>query len=127
MTTLLSRTSLFLGVFLLCVSLGTPSAAHAEITDEQRDQDYQWLDETGGWLDAYPYDATLFYYTLPSYAKAFSLHPFHRNSYYRYYHTELPAEGTEPAGTDRIRARSCGNYSFFRPNSRIAPYGYQCQ
>ena len=103
------------------------SAARASLSEiRQWSIDNEWVTETnGGFGDVYPYDSTLFYYTLPSRSQASALHPYFRNNYYQYYHDVPPPSGYEAPMTWQ-EARSCGNYSFKRPN-RVTPYGYQCK
>jgi hypothetical protein len=102
-------------------------AARADISELQQWQmDNAWLQQTnGGFAHDYPYDAGLFYSTLPSRSKSFALHSFTRNTYYKYYHILPPPSGYEPQMTPQT-AHDCGNYSFMRPNN-VPPYGYKCQ
>lgn len=90
------------------------------------DWDIDWLKQTGGFRDDYPYDPSLFYYTLPSRARSFALHPYTRDQYYQYYHDVPPPPGYEDSQVTRQEAYSCGNYSFMRID-RVPPYGYRCQ
>ncbi|MDD4628021.1 MAG: hypothetical protein PHE68_01345 [Candidatus Peribacteraceae bacterium] len=101
-------------------------AAHIDISELQEWQrDNAWLRQSnGGFASDYPYDAGLFYYTLPSRSRSFALHSYTRNNYYKYYHTLPPPQGYKPQMTPQ-EAHDCGNYSFMRPNN-VPPYGYKC-
>lgn len=111
---------------LALVTLFSALPALASSDTYRWDWDADWLRQTnGGFAYEYPYDATTFFYTLPSRSKSFALHPYHRRTYYQYYHELPPVPGFVPRTTENSM-RDCLNYSFSR-FSRVPPYGYQCQ
>lgn len=90
------------------------------------DWDTEWLQQTrGGFAYTYPYDAGMFYQTLPSRAASFALHPYTRNTYYQYYH-DNPAPSGYISPTSNQDVSSCSNYSF-RRSEMVPPYGYKCR
>lgn len=111
---------------ILVSSLLSATPAQAISSNYRYDWDYEWLQQTnGGFSNDYFYDPTLFYYTLPSRAKSFALHSYHRSQYYKTYHPFPPPVDYEREPTPRELA-ACGNYTFSRPD-RVPPFGYQCQ
>ena len=110
--------------FLSSLSVALP--AHATSTNYRYDWDIDWLKQTnGGFADEYFYDPTLFYYTLPSRARSFALHSYHRQNYYKTFRSLPPPPNYAPQPTPQELA-ACGNYTFSRPD-RVPPYGYECR
>ncbi len=100
--------------------------AQASSPNYRYDWDREWLQQTnGGFADSYFYDPTIFYYTLPSRAKSFALHPYHRQNYYKTYHP-FPAPASYQAEPTPQDLYMCGNYTFSRYD-RVPPFGYECQ
>lgn len=107
------------------LSLLSAVPAMASSPNYRTDWDIQWLRQTnGGFAHDYFYDPTLFYYTLPSRAKSFALHSYHRQNYYKTYHPFLPPADYQLEPTPQDLA-ACGNYTFSRPD-RVPPFGYEC-
>jgi len=100
--------------------------AQASSSNYRYDWDREWLQQTnGGFSNSYFYDPTLFYYTLPSRAKRFALHSYHRQNYYKTYHAFPPPASYQPVPTPQDLYK-CGNYTFSRYD-RVPPFGYECQ
>lgn len=100
--------------------------AEAASRNYRIDWDIQWLKQTnGGFADDYFYDPTMFYYTLPSRAKSFALHSYHRQNYYKTFHAYPPSSDYQPEPSPQQLA-TCNNYTFSRPD-RVPPFGYECQ
>ncbi|ALM10430.1 MAG TPA: hypothetical protein DEB30_01515 [Candidatus Peribacter riflensis] len=115
-----------LSVVTLLSSLLLAIPAQASSANYRYDWDIEWLQQTnGGFVSEYFYDPTLFYYTLPSRAKSFALHSFHRQNYYKTYHTFPPPVDYQREPTPR-ELTACGNYTFSRYD-RVPPFGYECQ
>jgi hypothetical protein len=113
-------------VLTFLISLLTAFPAEALSSRYRWDWDIEWLRETqGGFADEYLYDPSLFYYTLPSRARSFALHPYHRQNYYKTYHIFPPPPDYEQQLTPQELA-ACGNYTFSRPD-RVPPFGYECR
>ncbi|MDD5042014.1 MAG: hypothetical protein PHX87_06445 [Candidatus Peribacteraceae bacterium] len=100
--------------------------AHATSPNYRYDWDYEWLQQTnGGFSDDYFYDPTTFYYTLPSRAKSFALHSYHRQNYYKTFHS-FPAPPDYQRELTPQQLVECGNYTFSRYD-RVPPFGYECR
>lgn len=126
MASLLSRRhymSLVAIAFLSSLSVALP--AHATSTRYRTNWDIDWLKQTnGGFANNYFYDPTMFYYTLPSRARSFALHSYHRQNYYKTFRSFPPPPNYTPQPTPR-ELTTCGNYTFSRPD-RVPPFGYEC-
>lgn len=122
--TRLCTTAVSAVTFLTLLSLAVPAMASS--TRYRTDWDAEWLRQTGGgFAYEYFYDPTSFYSTLPSRARSFALHSYHRQSYYKTYHGLPPPPGYTPPPTPRQLA-ACDNYTFERPD-RVPPFGYECR
>lgn len=129
MATSLSRLRLIVPAAAILVSsllLAVPAEAASTKTTYRLDWDIQWLSQTnGGFADSAFYDPTLFYYSLPSRAKSFALHSYHRQNYYKTYHALPPPVGYQQQPTPQELV-ACGNYTFSRFD-RVPPFGYECR
>jgi len=115
-----------LSVVTLLSSLLLAVPASASSSNYRYDWDIEWLKQTnGGFANDYFYDPTMFYYTLPSRAKSFALHSYHRQNYYKTFRNLPPPPNYQPTPTPQ-QLSQCGNYTFSRPG-RVPPYGYECQ
>ena len=110
---------------ILVSSLLSATPVSATSPNYRYDWDYEWLQQTnGGFSSDYFYDPTMFYYTLPSRAKSFALHSYHRQNYYKTYHA-FPAPANYQSEPTPQQLSACGNYTFTRPD-RVPPFGYEC-
>lgn len=108
------------------VSAAGALPAGATSPNYRYDWDIDWLQQSGGgFVSDYFYDPTLFYYTLPSRAKSFALHSYHRQNYYKTFHRFPAPANYEPTLTPQDLS-SCSNYTFSRPD-RVPPFGYECR
>jgi hypothetical protein len=127
MASLFTRSRFIVSACVIAVSsLLSVLPAEASSTNYRYDWDIEWLQQTnGGFVNDYFYDPTAFYYSLPSRAKSFALHSYHRQSYYKTFHRFPAPANYEPTLTPQDLS-SCSNYTFSRPD-RVPPFGYQCQ